>query len=405
MLTGRRYLLAFTDEQGAYAETVGSVCRAVWNTALEQRREYRRRGAWINYVEQCRQMAEAKKDPDCAWLADPPSHTLQQTLRDLERACKTHGTWKVRWRSKARTAPSFRFPDPNHIAVRRLNRRWGEVRLPKFGPVRFRWTRPLGGTIRNATVTRDGGRWYISFCVEDGVAGVAPNGKLPVGVDRGVAVAVATSDGDLHNRTFASPGETARLKRLQQRLSRSLRTHGRNRRSKRRDAVRAQLGRLNARIRSRRADFAAQTAVRLVRDYGLVAVEDLRVKNMTASAKGSVAAPGRNVRQKAGLNRAILSKGWGGFLRALEHKARYHGATVVKVSPAYTSQTCNACKHVDPKSRESQAVFRCTACGHQAHADVNAAKNIMAAGLAVTGRGDLAVGRSVKRQPPERLAA
>jgi putative transposase len=405
MLTGRRYLLAFTDEQTAYAEQVGSICRAVWNTGLEQRRAYRRRGGWIDYVEQARQMAEAKKDSEGAWLADAPSHVLQQTLRDLEKACKTHGTWKVRWRSKARTAPSFRFPDPNHIAVRRLNRRWGVVRLPKFGLVRFRWSRPLGGTIRNATVSRDGGRWYVSFCIEDGVAEVAPNGKRPAGVDRGVAVAVATSDGDLHDRQFASPGETARLKRLQQRLSRSLRTHGRNRRSKRRDAVRVQLGRLNARVRSRRADFAAQTAVRLARNHGLVAVEDLRVKNMTASAKGTVEEPGRNVRPKAGLNRAILGKGWGGFLSALAHAARYHGATVVKVNPAYTSQTCHACKHIARESRESQAVFRCVACGYQAHADVNAAKNILAAGLAVTGRGDLAAGRSTKRQPPERLAA
>jgi putative transposase len=338
-------------------------------------------------------------------LAEAPSHTLQQTLRDLERACKTHGTWKVRWRSKVRTAPSFRFPDPKHIAVRRLNRRWGEVRLPKLGWVRFRWTRPLGGTIRNATVSRDGGRWYVSFCVEDGVVEVAPNGKPPVGIDRGVAVAVATSDGQMHDRTFATAGETARLKRLQQRLARSLCVPGRNRRSKRRDATRAQLGRLNARIRSRRSDFAAQTTVRLVRDHGIVAVEDLRIKNMTARARGTVEQPGRNVRQKAGLNRAILSKGWGGFLTQLEYAARYHGATVVKVNPVFTSQTCNACKNIARESRESQALFRCVTCGHQAHADVNAAKNILAAGLAVTGRGDLTDRRSTKRQPPERLAA
>ncbi|MFG2045269.1 RNA-guided endonuclease InsQ/TnpB family protein [Dactylosporangium sp. NPDC048998] len=405
MLTGRRYLLALTDEQAVYAEQVGAICRAVWNTALEQRREYRRRGAFISYVEQARQMAEAKRDPACQWLADAPSHCLQQTLRDLDKACRTHGTWRVRWRSRTRTAPSFRFPDPGQITVRRLNRRWGEARLPKFGPVRFRWTRAIGGAIRNATVSRDGGRWYISFCVEDGVVEPAPNGRRPVGVDRGVAVAVATSDGDLHDRTFATAGEVARLKRLQQRLSRSLRVHGRHRRSKRRDAVRAQLGRLHTRIRARRTDFAAQTAVRLVRDHGLVVVEDLRVQNMTASAKGTADRPGRNVRQKAGLNRAILDKGWGGFLLALEHAARYHGATVVKVNPAFTSQTCNACRHVARESRESQAVFRCVACGHQAHADVNAARNILAAGLAVTGRGDLAAGRSVKRQPPERLAA
>lgn len=405
VLTGRRYLVAFTVEQAAYAETVGAVCRAVWNTALEQRREYRRRGAHVSYVEQARQLAEAKKDPYCGWLADAPSHTLQQTLRDLDKACRTHGTWKVRWRSRTRTAPSFRFPDPKHIAVRRLNRRWGEVRLPKFGPVRFRWTRPFGGAIRNATVSRDGGRWYVSFCVEDGVSEVAPNGKPPVGVDRGVAVAVATSNGDLHDRQFATPGEERRIKRLQERLSRSQRVHGRNRRSKRRDTVRTELGRLHARIRARRADFAAQTAVRLVRDHGLVAVEDLRVKNMTATARGTTEQPGRNVRQKAGLNRAILTKGWGRFLSALEHAARYHGAAVAKVNPAYTSQTCHACKHVAPGNRESQAVFRCVACGHQAHADVNAARNILAAGLAVTGRGDLAAGRSAKRQPPERPTA
>ncbi|MEU2613987.1 RNA-guided endonuclease TnpB family protein [Micromonospora sp. NPDC007271] len=405
MLTGRRYLLAFTPEQAVYAGTVGAICRAVWNTGLEQRREYRRRGSFMGYNEQARQVAEAKKDPVCAWLADAPSHVLQQTLQDLERACKTHGTWKVRWRSKTRTAPSFRFPDAKQIAVRRLNRRWGEVRLPKFGPVRFRWTRPLGGAVRNATVCRDGGRWYISFCVEDGVAEVAPNGKPPIGVDRGVAVAIATSDGGLDDQNFVTPGEAARLKRLQQRLSRSLRVHGRNRGSKRRDATRAQLGRLNARIRHRRADFAAQTAVRLVREHGMVVVEGLRIKNMTASAKGTLEQPGRNVRQKAALNRAILSKGWGGFLRKLEHAARYHGAKIEKVNPAYTSQTCHACKHIAPESRESQAVFRCVACGHEDHADVNAAKNILAAGLAVTGRGDLAVGRSVKRQPPARLAA
>ena len=350
-------------------------------------------------------MAGAKKDPLCSWLADAPSHTLQQALRDLDKACKTHGTWKVRWRSKVKTAPSFRFPDPNHIAVRRLNRRWGEVRLPKFGPVRFRWTRPIGGTIRNATISREGGRWYISFCVEDGVAEVAPNGKPPVGVDRGVAVAVATSTGALHERRCVTGGEAKRLKRLRQRLSRSLRVHGRNRRPKRRDRVRAHLGRLNARVRARRNDFAAQTAVRLVRDHGLVAVEDLRVKNMTASAKGTVDQPGRNVRQKAGLNRAILAKGWGGFLPKLEHAARYHGATVVKVNPAYTSQRCSRCGVVDAKSRDSQAVFACTCCGHRDNADVNAARNILAAGLAVTGRGDLGNARSVKRQPPVLVAA
>jgi putative transposase len=404
VLTGRRYLLAFSAEQAAYAERIGNACRAVWNTGLEQRREYRRRGAFISYVEQARQLAEAKREPGLEWLADAPSHALQQTLRDLEKACRRHGTFKVRWRSKARNAPSFRFPDRGQIAVRRLSRRWGQVRLAKFGWVRFRWTRSLGGTIRNATVLRDGGRWYVSFCIEDGITEAEPNGKPPVGVDRGVVVAVATSDGELRDREFVTPGEAKRLKRLQQKLSRSLRVDSRNRTSKRRGAVRAQLGGLNARIRARRADFAAQAATRLVRGHGLVAVEHLRVRNMTASVRGTAELPGRRVRQKAGLNRAILSKGWGRFLLQLEHAARYHGAQVVKVEPAYTSQICSDCGRCAKENRESQAVFRCTACGYADHADVNAAKNILAAGLAVTGRGDLGAARSVKRQPPGRLA-
>jgi len=399
MFTGRRYLLDFTPEQAAYAEQVGGACRAVWNVALEQRREYRRRGAFINYVEQARQMAAAKSDPDCAWLADAPSHTLQQMLRDLGRACREHGTWKVRWRSKSGTAASFRFPDPKHLAVERVSKRWGRVRLPKFGWVRFRWPWAVG-EIRNATVTRDGGRWFVSFCVDDGIVEVLSNGKPAVGVDRGVKVAVATSDGRMLDREFVTPGEATRLRRLQQRLARQ-----RNKRSNRRKATRAKLVKLNATVRHRRADFAAQTATDLTRSRGLVVVEDLRMTNMTASAKGTSTEPGRKVRQKAGLNRAILAKGWGGFLLKLEHAARYHGSTVVKINPAFTSQTCNACGHVAPENRESQAVFRCVACGRQADADVNAARNILAAGLAVTGRGDLAVGRSAKRQPPGATAA
>lgn len=397
MLTGRRYVLAFTPEQEAYAERIGDACRAVWNTGLEQRREYHRRGGRVGYFEQCRQLADARAA--FPWLAEAPTHPLQQTLLDLDRACRAHGPWRVRWRSKVRTAPSFRYHYPRDIRVERLARRWGRVKLPKIGWVRFRWTRPLGGVVKNATVLRDGGRWYISFCIEDGAEPAEPNGRLPIGVDRGVAVAVATSDGRLRDRSFMTPREAERLRRLQQRLSRSLRVHGRNRASKRREATRRKLVALHARVRARRTDFAAWNAHRLTRDHGLVVLEDLRTASMTRSARGTAEKPGKNVKQKAGLNRAILDKGWYGFQKALEHKARYHGAVVVKVNPAYTSLRCSACTHVDPKSRESQAVFRCTACGHTDNADVNAAKNILAAGLAVTGRGDLAVGRSTKRQP------
>lgn len=391
MLIGRRYRLALTPEQVDYAERVAGICRAVWNTGLEQRREYRRRGGFIGYAGQCRQLTEAKVDEP--WLKEAPAHVLQQTLRDLDRACDRHGAHRVHWRSARGSRPSFRFPDRNRIKVKRLNRRWAAVYLERTGWLRFRRTRPIGGEIRSATVLKDGGNWYVSFCIEDGLLEASPNGQPAVGVDRGVKVSVAYSDGTFRDRKFATAGETERLKRLRRKLSRQKKGSGR------RNVTRAQLVRLNARIRTRREDFTAWTANRLTRDHGLIAVEDLKIRNMTKSARGTVAEPGKNVRQKAGLNRAILDKGWGGLLLKLEHKARYNGSVIVRVPAAYTSQTCNACGHVAAESRESQARFRCVACKHQDNADVNAAKNILAAGLAVTGRGDLGVTRSVKRQP------
>lgn len=125
MLTGRRFRVEFTGEQAEFAEQIGAVCRAVWNTGLEQRREYRRRGAWMNYQPQAKELAEAKSEH--LWLKDVPGHCLQQTLMDLDRACREHGTWKVRWRSGRRWAPSFRFPEGSKMVVERLSRRHARI--------------------------------------------------------------------------------------------------------------------------------------------------------------------------------------------------------------------------------------------------------------------------------------
>ncbi|MEV4560193.1 transposase [Kitasatospora sp. NPDC049285] len=319
MLSGRRYRLELSPAQAELCATFGAVCRSVWNTALEQRREYRRRGAWMNYVPQAAELADAKND--FPWLQDAPSHVLQQTLRDLDRACREHGTFRVRWRSKARWSPSFRFPAGNLIAVERLGRKWGRAKLPKLGWVRFRWTRPLGGLVRSATVTRQGAHWYVSILVENGEA--TPDcHDMPgtaVGVDRGVQVAAATSDGDLHDRAYVTGGETKRLRRLQQQLARC------KRRSNRRKAALAKINTIGGHARSRRVDFCAQTAHKLATNNAVVVLEELRTSAMTASATGTVEKPGRNVRQKAGLNRAILNKGWHMLELALRNAARTTG--------------------------------------------------------------------------------
>jgi len=393
MLTGRRFRVEFTNEQAEYAEQIAAVCRAVWNTGLQQRREYRRRGAWMNYQPQAAELAEAKADHP--WLAAAPGHCLQQTLMDLDKACRVHGTFGVRWRSARRWRPSFRFPEGNKMVVERLNRRHARVKLPKLGWVRFRLSRRLDGVlIRSATLTREGRHWFVSFLVDDNDA-TPPVHSVPgsaVGVDRGVVVALATSDGQLRDRDFVSDGERRRALCLQRRLSR-VGKYSRNR-AKTREALAV----IRARERHRRQDFCARTAHELATDNALVVIEALKTKQMTRSAKGTLDKPGTNVKAKSGLNRAILSKGWHQFALALASAARYSGTRVVTVPPQYTSQRCSRCGHVDPKSRESQAVFRCTHCSHTEHADVNAAKCILAAGLAVTACEDMS-------QPSGRVAS
>lgn len=145
MLVGRVFKLRVTPEQGSALGQFAGVCRSVWNTGLEQRREYRRRGAWINYNQQAKELTQAKSDPYLAWLADAPGHVLQQTLMDLDRACRAVSTWRVHWRGRDRWAPSMRFPEGRHMRVTRLSKRWGQVNLPKLGQVKFRMTRELDG--------------------------------------------------------------------------------------------------------------------------------------------------------------------------------------------------------------------------------------------------------------------
>ena len=405
MLTGRRYLARLTPAQEVLVEQFAGTARTVWNTGLDQRRAYRQRRAWINYHQQVAELVEAKADPDLTWLADVPGHCLQQTLMDLDKACRTHGTFRVHWRAKHRWSPSFRFPEGRHMRPVRLSAHVGQVNLPKLGQVRFRWSRPLGGQVRSATLTRDGvhGGWYLSFLVEDGLPDLTPGVEdVPapdvsaVGVDRGVVVALACSDGAMLDRVFTTPAEQASIAALQARAARQHGPRAPGARTRRAPSSRwlrtqATITSKLARQRRRRDDFTAKAAHDLARDHGLVAVEKLRVAQMTTKAapKPDPARPGaflpNGARSKSGLNRAILDKGWGKFLLALHHQARYTGTFVVTVPAAYTSQRCHQCSHTHTDNRNSQAEFRCTRCGWHDNADTNAALNIMTAGLAAAG--------------------
>jgi transposase len=246
---------------------------------------------------------------------------------------------------------------------------------------------PEGAKSYRVTMDR-AGRWHVAFAVIPDPVPAPGNGQV-VGIDRGVAVSAALSTGDLLHCPGLAARERRRLRRLQRRLARAKRG------SNRRGQVKHAIARLRTRETDRRKDWAEKVSTGIAQRFDVIRVENLKITNMTRSAKGTRGNPGRNVRQKAGLNRGILGSGWGLLMRRLQDKAP---GRVEKVRPAFTSQRCSACGQVDARSRESQPRFVCTACGFAGNADVNAARNI-AAGHAVTARGGDGAARPVNREP------
>jgi putative transposase len=389
-----RYRLLPTPAQQAMLRDHCAHARYVWNLAVEQHSWWHpgRRNA-PGYLQQCRQLTQARAAHP--WLAAGSQTVQQQALRDFAQAMAAfldpaNPARRPSWR-KAGRDEGFRITGRRgrQWDLRRLNRKTGQVWVPKAGWVRFRWSRDVPPDAKSYRVTMDrAGRWHVAFAVIPAPVPAPGNGEC-VGVDRGVAVSAALSTGDLLRCPALTTRERARLRRLQRTLTRARR--GSNRRSR----VRHAIARLRAREADRRKDWAEKTSTGIARRFDVIRVEDLKIGNMTRSAKGTREKPGRNVRAKAGLNRGILGSGWGLLVRRLQDKAP---GRVEKVSPAFTSQRCSACGRVDRGSRESQAVFRCTACGFACHADVNAAKNI-AAGHAVTARGGDGATRPVNREP------
>ena len=368
--------------------------RFVWNLAVEQHAHWRPgRNSAPGYLEQCRQLTQARAAHP--WLAQGSQMIQQQALRDFAQAVgaffdPANPARRPSWR-KAGQDEGFRIVGRRgkQWDVRRMSRHVGQVWVPKAGWVRFRWSRTVPEGVKSYRVTMDrAGRWHVAFAAVPEPVPAPGTGEV-VGIDRGVAVSAALSTGELLQVPGLTVRERKRIRLLQRKLSRARRGSNRRRR------VRLAIARLRARETDRRKDWAEKASTDIARRFDVIRVEDLRIGNMTRSARGTAKEPGRNVRAKAGLNREILRSGWGVLERRLQDKAP---GRVEKINAAYTSQTCSGCGHRDPESRESQSRFRCRACGLTINADVNAARNI-AAGHAATARGGDGAARPVNREP------
>ena len=231
---------------------------------------------------------------------------------------------------------------------------------------------PAGQARRSATPPG----WEATIVYRDVRVGRLPSTGRAAGVDVGIAVLAAVADDHGDVQLVANPAPLTRALRRLQRAQQTLAVCQKG--SNRRRRARRRVARLHEQIRQQRRQHAHQLSARLVANYDLIAVEDLRIPNMTRSARGIIEAPGRGVAAKSGLNRSIHDAGWGQLVNLLTYKAGGAGRKLVRVPAAQTSQTCAACGGTDPASRPDRDHFTCTACGLSAHPDANAAQVILA---------------------------
>lgn len=368
-------------------------CRWVWNQVWrmnQQRLENHQPLVW--YQEAAFWLRLWKQSEEYGFLRQAHSQPLQQALKDLDRAYrdgfdKNQPLKRLPRKKRKYQHASFRYPQ----GVKLDNRR---IYLPKLGWVGFFKSREIAGKVRNATVSYRAGHWYVSIQVEQELPEPVHPSRSDVGIDLGVANFAALSNGITYDPRNAYRQHEKRLARAQRALSRKVKFSANWQRQKRK------IQRLHHKIACCRSDFLHKTSTTISENQAVVFVEDLNVRNMSRSAAGTLDAPGRNVRAKAGLNRSILDQGWGEFVRQLEYKLQWKGGWLVKVPAHHTSQACSACGHTSPENRKTQAVFHCTACGHAEHADINAARNIRARGHRVLACGGRAQSGSPVKQEP-----
>ena len=382
MLKAYRFRLEPDEVQARFCRQTAGSCRFLKNLCLEQRSM-----AWsfgrhaVGFAAQCADLADLKEM--LPWLAEAPSQVLQQAIRDLDQAFKRFfsGVADYPTFQKKGQRDSFRFPQG--FEVDEANRR---IKFPKMGWVRYRQgrgksARKIQGEVRSITVSRDGDHWFASILCKQEVATPPTVHGFAVGADLGVAKAIALSTGEVLEVLGMTKTEQKKLAKLQQSLAKKKRF------SKNWQKLKRRIARLHGTVARRRRDSINKATTYLAKNHRLIVIEDLRVKNMTRAPKpkadpdqeGSFLPNGAAA--KAGLNRAVLDKGFGEIRRQLDYKHLWYGSQLLAENPAYTSQKCSECGHTEADNRKSQADFCCLKCGHAENADTNASKNILSAGV------------------------
>lgn len=379
-------------QKRAMAQFAGNA-RKVWNLALTRQQQNHAEGKkFANSFDMNHWLLTWKQE--FPYLQKSPSQTLQQVTKNLERAFQNFFAKRADFpkpKKKGRSSDSFRFPQG--CQLEQDNKR---IFLPKLGWVRYRNSRTVLGNIKNVTVGQRCGLWFVSVQTERDVSQPVPTATTEIGVDVGIAHFATLSNGVHIEPIDSFKKHQTRLARYQRRMSRKVKFS--------RNWIKAKnnIQKIHYRIAHVRQDFLHKTSTSISKNHALVCVEDLQIVNMLTSAKGNREQHGRHVKQKSGLNRAILDQGWGEFRRQLTYKLDWNGGIFLTVDPKNTSRTCPACQHVSADNRKTQADFVCVSCGYTNHADVVGAINILERGHRLLACGEKTQsGRSKKQEPTE----
>lgn len=362
-------------QEELFLRTIGC-CRLIFNLCLDQKKLERERSnpRKLYQFDQIKELTALKAEFD--FLREVPHHPLVQTVMDLHKAFTNFFEGRAGFPAFRRKGQndSFRYPDPKQIKIED-----DRIFLPKAGWTSMVMHRPIIGKVKNVTVSVIAGDWFASIQVEHDLAVVPLNRGVEIGIDLGSVQPIVSSDGTVIGLPRTTLADRKRLANAQRVVAR--RTKGSRNRAK----ARRRVARLQAGYARRRKDALHKATTMIAKNHGVIVIEDLKVREMTKTGRGTVEAPGTLVQKRANENRSLLDVSPRMIRSMLEYKAPWYGSRIVVVDPAQTSQCCNACGTVDAASRISRSRFICTNCGSIFDADVNAAKNILKLGISPTG--------------------
>ena len=359
-------------------------CRFVWNKALAINLFKLKNKQRIMYYQELDFFSKLwKQSTEYNFLKECPSQTIQQKLKDLEKSFKDcFDKRQINKRlprfKKRGSGDSFRYPQGFKVKD-------SKVFLPKIGWVKFRKSQEILGELKNITVTRRTDGWYISIQVELEQPEPKHSSKSIIGIDMGISKFATMSTGDYINPINSFKQHYKKLARVQRSLSRKVKFSTNWKKEK------IQLQKIHTKISNIRRDFLHKSSTKISKSHAMIVMEDLKISNMSKSAKGDLKNPGKMVKAKSGLNKSILDQGWYEFRRQLVYKQQWLGGDVIFVSPQNTSITCplRNCRYKSKQNRKTQSDFVCVKCNYSNNADVVGALNILRAGHVQLASGDI----------------